>query len=145
VAFWEEKSLRELNAAEWESLCDGCARCCLIKLEDEDSGRIYFTSLVCELLDTHTCRCGHYPDRHRLIPDCIELDADLAQHLRWLPATCAYRRLAEGKSLPEWHPLISGDPESVHAAGISVRGKVIPVTLIHEDEHEDHIIDWVEH
>ena len=145
MAFWEEKSLRELNAAEWESLCDGCARCCLIKLEDEDSGRIYFTSLVCELLDTHTCRCGHYPDRHRLIPDCIELDADLAQHLRWLPATCAYRRLAEGKSLPEWHPLISGDPESVHVAGISVRGKVIPVTLIHEDEHEDHIIDWVEH
>lgn len=141
--FWETKTLAEMNSAEWESLCDGCARCCMIKLENEDDGRVYYTSLVCELLDTASCRCTRYPERSKLVPDCIEMTPDLAETLRWLPITCAYRRLAEGKRLPSWHPLISGDPESVHAAGVSVRGKVIPVTLVHEDEQTDHVIDWI--
>jgi len=143
MAFWEEKTLAEMTREEWESLCDGCGRCCMIKLENIDDGRIYYTSLVCELLDTDTCRCTRYPERHELVPDCIELSAELASQLRWLPITCAYRRLAEGKGLPSWHPLVTGDPDSVHAAGVSVRGKVIPVTNVHEDEQEHHIIHWI--
>lgn len=142
-AFWEEKSLSEMSEAEWESLCDGCARCCMIKLENEDDGRVYYTSLVCELLDLDTCRCTRYPQRHELVPDCVELTVDLAETLRWLPITCAYRRVAEGKPLPSWHPLLSGNRASVHDAGVSVRGKVIPVTLVHEDEQQQHIIDWI--
>lgn len=144
VAFWEEKTLAEMSPTEWESLCDGCARCCMIKLEDEDDGTVYHTSLVCHLLDTDTCRCTRYPERHVQVPDCIEFSADLAGALGWLPRSCAYRRLAEGLPLLEWHPLISGDPDSVHAAGFSVRDKVIPVQLVHEDEHPDHIVAWIE-
>jgi len=141
--FWEIKSLAEMSQSEWESLCDGCARCCMIKLENEDDGRVYYTSLVCELLDTQSCRCTRYPQRSELVPDCIELTVDLAETLRWLPITCAYRRLAEGKPLPGWHPLVSGNPASVHEAGVSVRGKVIPVTMVHEDDQTDHVIDWI--
>jgi len=144
VTFWREKSLGEMTAEEWESLCDGCARCCMIKLEDEDSGQVHYTSLVCDLLDTSRCRCTNYPARHRLVPDCIAFSADQAATLGWLPTTCAYRRLAEGLDLPGWHPLLSGSDESVHQAGISVRGRVIPVRLVDEDDQEDHIIDWVE-
>lgn len=142
-AFWEDKTLGDMTDDEWEQLCDGCARCCMIKLENEDDGRVHYTSMVCELLDTQTCRCTRYPERHEIIPDCIELTADLAQTLRWLPITCAYRRLAEGKPLPSWHPLISGSAESVHEAGVSVRGKVIPVTMVHEDDQLEHLIDWI--
>lgn len=134
----------EMSREEWESLCDGCARCCMIKLEDEDTGEVHYTSLVCDLLDLERCRCTRYPQRHELVPDCIEFTADLAAGLRWLPATCAYRRLAEGRDLADWHPLVSGTPESVHEAGVSVRGRVIPVRLVHEDELEDHVITWVE-
>ena len=143
-AFWEEKSLAELSEAEWESLCDGCARCCMIKLEDEDTGEVHHTALVCELLDLDTCRCTRYPQRHELVADCISLDADLAGKLRWLPTSCAYRRLAEGKGLLPWHPLLSGRSDSVHEAGISVRDRVIPVTLVHEDEYLEHVIDWID-
>lgn len=142
--FWEHKSLARMSEAEWEALCDGCARCCMVKLEDETTGRIRYTALVCELLDIGACRCTHYPDRHRLVKDCIELSPDMARTLRWLPRSCAYRRLAEGRPLADWHPLISGDPESVHRAGISVRDNVIPVAMVHEDEHADHEIDWIE-
>lgn len=143
-AFWEEKTLAELSETEWESLCDGCARCCMIKLEDEDDGTVHYTGLVCHLLDTEQCRCTRYPQRHELVPDCIEFGTDLALSLSWLPKTCAYRRVAEGLPLLPWHPLISGSRESVHEAGISVRDRVIPVQLVHEDELEAHIIDWVE-
>ena len=144
MPFWEEKTLDQMNRTEWESLCDGCARCCMIKLEDEEEGTVHHTSLVCHLLDIDTCRCTSYSRRHELVPDCIEFTADLAAQLAWLPNTCAYRRLAEGLPLLPWHPLISGNSESVHNAGISVRDRVIPVQMVHEDEQFDHIVDWIE-
>lgn len=142
--FWEHKSLRDMSDAEWESLCDGCARCCLIKLEDEDTGEVHETSLVCDLLDLESCRCSRYPERHELVPDCLHFDADLAATLAWLPDTCAYRRLAEGRGLADWHPLISGRADSVHEAGISVRGRVLHASAVHADEQCLHIVRWVE-
>jgi uncharacterized protein len=143
VSFWREKSLTELSDAEWEALCDGCARCCLIKLEDEDTGELHFTDLACDMLDLGSCRCTGYPDRHRLVPDCIEFDADLAQTLHWLPDTCAYRLVAEGQELPDWHPLVSGRAESVHEAGISLRGRVQHQSSVAEDEQVLHVVRWV--
>lgn len=144
MSFWHDKRLTEMTDLEWESLCDGCARCCMIKLEDEDTAEVRYTSLVCDLLDVESCRCTGYPQRHQLVPDCIEFDADLAATLRWLPATCAYRRLAEGRDLADWHPLVSGRPESVHEAGISVRGRVMHAGAVNEDDLAEHVIRWVE-
>lgn len=143
MSFWREKSLAQMTHAEWESLCDGCARCCLVKLEDEDTGEVHFTDLVCDLLDLARCRCTGYPQRHRLVPDCIEFDADLAETLHWLPDTCAYRLLAEGEDLPAWHPLVSGRAESVHEAGISVRGRVVHQSSVPEARHVARVIRWV--
>ena len=142
--FWETKKLEELTLSEWESLCDGCARCCMIKLEDETSCEIFYTGLVCRYLDKHACRCTHYPERHALVPDCVKLDADRASEFKWLPKSCAYRRLAEGRSLAWWHPLVSGSSESVHQANISIRGKVVSEEHVHPDEFEVHVITWVE-
>ena len=144
MAFWEEKTLAEMTEQEWESLCDGCARCCMIKLEDERSGEVRHTSLVCHLLDTGTCRCTRYEERHELVRDCIDFTADMVPVLGWLPVTCAYRRLAEGLPLPSWHPLLTGSADTVVEAGISVRDKVIPVQLVHEEEHHLHVIHWIE-
>lgn len=120
--FWETKPLTAMSHQEWESLCDGCGQCCLIKVEDEDTGSIYLTRLGCKLLDTKTCRCRNYPDRKKKVSDCLSIGPDDIARMPWLPATCAYRSLAEGRGLEWWHPLVSGDPETVHAAGISVRG-----------------------
>ncbi len=142
--FWERKSLGELSAEEWESLCDGCARCCLIKLEEEASGRVHYTGLACDLLDLETCRCTRYPERHSLVKDCIDFSADVVDSLTWLPRSCAYRRVAEGRGLAEWHPLVSGFADSVHRAGVSVRGRVVPAGSVHDDEFEEHLIQWVE-
>ena len=144
MTFWLEKSLEELNPQQWEALCDGCARCCLVKLEDEDSGEICHTEVVCRHLDLDSCRCSAYPQRHQLVPDCIDFTAGVARQLRWLPTTCAYRLVAEGKDLPEWHPLRSGSADSVHEAGISVRGKVVSEEGVHDDALADMIIHWVE-
>jgi uncharacterized protein len=122
--FWKTKSLEEMSASEWESLCDGCGKCCLSKLEDEDTGDIYFTSVGCRLFDAGTCRCRDYPNRLAVVQDCVGLTPANVRTIAWLPGTCAYRLVAEGRDLFDWHPLVSGDPDSVHREGISMRGRV---------------------
>jgi uncharacterized cysteine cluster protein YcgN (CxxCxxCC family) len=122
--FWKRKSLRQMTAEEWEALCDGCALCCLKKVEDEETGSVYFSDIACKLLDTESCRCMDYSARAKKVADCLVLVADKPEMFRWLPATCAYRLVADGNDLPEWHPLLTGNRESVHDAGISVRGRV---------------------
>ena len=126
--FWKRKSLAEMTKAEWESLCDGCALCCLQKLEDEETGDIYFTDIACKLLDTDACRCTDYANRAKIVSTCLVLSADEPEAFNWLPGTCAYRLLADGEKLPEWHPLITGDPHSVHDVGISAKGKCLSET-----------------
>ena len=141
-AYWE-KPLEDLTAVEWESLCDGCGRCCLVKLEDEDTGRVYFTDVACRLLDVETCRCADYVHRRRKVRDCLKLTPDLAASLHWLPPTCAYRLRAEGRPLAWWHPLVSGSPDTVHEAGISVRGRVeLTETDLNVDDYANHIVSW---
>jgi len=140
--FWESKSLDEMTREEWESLCDGCARCCLVKLEDEDDGHVFYTNVVCDLLDLEKCHCSRYPDRSRYVPECVVIRPELLEQLHWMPSTCAYRLLWEGKNLPDWHPLVTGDKDSVHHAGISVRGRVFRQNEVKEDDLEDYIVDW---
>jgi len=140
--FWETKALADMTRQEWESLCDGCGRCCLIKLEDADDGTIRHTDVACRLLDLRTCRCSDYRNRTRRVPDCIVLTPETLSDTAWLPPSCAYRRLAEGRPLAWWHPLVSGDPDSVHAAGVSVRGRAVGETAVPDAGLEDHIVDW---
>ena len=139
--FWQEKTLSQMSVSEWESLCDGCARCCLHKLEDEDSGEIFFTRVACRLLDIDSCRCTRYADRCKQVADCLDLRSGFTQ-FHWLPSTCAYRLLSEGGELPPWHPLISGDPGTVRDAGITVS-----FFAISEDQAGDpaaHVIEWLD-
>lgn len=139
--YWETKSLSEMTRGEWESLCDECGKCCLNKLINDDDD-LFFTDVACRLLDLESCRCGNYAERKKHVSDCQVLTVRNIPEFRWLPSTCAYRLLAEGKPLADWHPLISGDPESVHRAGISVRGRAFS-----EDEVldlENRIVDWPE-
>lgn len=132
--FWEGKSLQELTPEQWEALCDGCGRCCLQKLKNPTTGKVSYTWVACYLMDTKTGRCSDYDLRHILVPDCLKLKPDNIIKLRWLPKTCAYRRIAEGKALPQWHPLVSGDPESVYTAGMSVRQRAISEAYVHPDD-----------
>ncbi len=141
--FWESKSLKDLTSEEWESLCDRCGRCCLIKLEDIDSGKLYFTNIVCRYLEQNNCHCRHYQSRTNLVSDCLKLTPDtLPLLVEQLPPTCAYRCLAQGMPLPNWHPLVTGSPVTVQRAGIAVTGKVISEEYIHPEQYEDHIIEW---
>jgi uncharacterized cysteine cluster protein YcgN (CxxCxxCC family) len=138
--FWRSKTLGEMTRAEWESLCDGCGRCCLHKLRDEDSGELGWTNVACRLLDIGTARCSDYANRKARVPDCVKLTPKKLAAIDWLPPTCAYRLLAEGQDLPWWHPLVSGDPETVVAAGVSVRGKAIRER--DAAALEDHLVAW---
>lgn len=138
--FWETKRLEEMSPSEWESLCDGCGKCCLYKLEDIDTGDLVFTNVACRLLDEETCRCSDYSNRSTVVPDCLTLDTGNVGTLRWMPSTCAYRLLHEGKPLEDWHPLISGTSESVHWAGISIQGRSISEDDADEDL-ENHALE----
>ena len=137
--YWEKKTLEQMTREEWESLCDGCAKCCLHKLEDIETGELAFTNVACRLLDINACSCSNYKRRSELVPDCVVLEPNNVAQLYWMPSTCAYRLLAEGKKLPSWHPLITGDPRSVHRAGISVRGRC--VNERHAGPLEHHVLD----
>ena len=142
--FWERFPIAELTGEEWESLCDGCGRCCLLKFQDSDDGPVTYTNVSCRILDSGNCRCRNYPARSQIVPDCVRLDASrLAEAAGWLPRSCAYRRLHEGKRLPDWHPLITGDPSTVEAAGISMIGKTICETEIDMDDLEQYAMETV--
>ena len=138
--FWNSKRLDEMTQAEWESLCDGCGRCCLHKLRDEDTDAVIHTNVACRLLDTQTCACSDYARRQRKVPDCVQLTPAALAEIDWLPPTCAYRRLQEGRGLAWWHPLVSGRPDSVHEAGISAQGRAVGEREAGPLEH--HVVDW---
>ena len=138
--FWKTKRLDEMTDAEWESLCDGCGRCCLHKLRHEGGGELSFTNVACRLLYLETCQCSDYKHRRRRVPDCVQLTPRALREIDWLPPSCAYRRVAEGKGLAWWHPLVSGDQETVHTAGISVRGRAVSERRAGQLDH--HIVDW---
>jgi len=138
--FWKRLRLEEMSAAEWESLCDGCGKCCLEKIEHAETALIEFTDVACRLLDIGTCRCRHYGERRRHVPNCEQLTPSSVRAFTWLPSTCAYRLLAQGRDLPWWHPLVSGDPELVHTQGISARGRAVPPKRRQRLEH--HIVSW---
>ncbi|MFM8342889.1 MAG: YcgN family cysteine cluster protein [Methylomonas sp.] len=141
MRFWETKTLAEMTTEQWESLCDGCGQCCLHKLEDEDTGELAFTSVCCDLIDLDTCRCTRYSERCTLVPECLDLKQHDFAEYNWLPATCAYRLLTDGKPLPEWHPLITGNPDSVKQAGASISSYATKESQV--DDLEDYIIEWL--
>jgi len=142
IPYWKRKTLAEMTAEEWEGLCDGCGICCLNKLEDWDTGEVAFTSVACRLLDAHSCRCKDYENRQATVPDCIRLTLDEVETISWLPPTCAYRLISEGEDLYWWHYLVSGDRETVHQAGISVRGRTVSEEVVPVEDFEDYIVDW---
>ena len=139
--FWESKSLQEMSKTEWEALCDGCGKCCLIKLEDAETKELFYTDVACHLLDANSCQCKNYPKRKQLVDDCLQLEVDDVEGFKWLPKTCAYRLLYEGKELPKWHYLISGDKNTVHEVNMSVKNRVVPETEV--VEIAERIVYWV--
>ncbi len=138
--FWKTKTLAEMTQAEWESLCDGCGRCCLHKLRDEETEEIAWTNVACRLLDGQTCQCGDYAKRQTRVPDCVQLTPAAVAEIDWLPPSCAYRLVHEGRGLAWWHPLVSGDPETVHVAGVSVRGRTVDERVA--GALEGHVVRW---
>ena len=140
--FWKTKRLDQMSEAEWESLCDGCAKCCLLKLEEEDTGEIAYTRLHCKLLDSETCRCADYADRKKHVPDCVKLTPAQVDEIKWMPHTCAYRLVHEGRDLPDWHHLVCGDRSRIHTAGHSIMGRTLPEDVVLEEDQIDWIIDW---
>jgi uncharacterized protein len=141
--FWYQKSLQEMTQEEFEAVCDGCGKCCLHKLEDEDTGDVFYTKVACRFLDHNTCRCQSYETREQKVPGCVVLTPATVAETYWLPETCAYRLLDEGLPLFDWHPLVSGDPDSVHKAAMSVANKVIAEENVDTDDLEDYVIRWV--
>ena len=139
--FWRFKSLDELSPIEWELLCDGCGKCCLNKLEDEDTGDILYTNVACRLFDLKSCRCSNYVNRRRLVPDCHQLTPKKVRRLPWLPASCAYKLIDQGHELPEWHHLRSGSRQTIHKQGCSVRGRIVSENDV--KDLEEHIVDWL--
>jgi uncharacterized cysteine cluster protein YcgN (CxxCxxCC family) len=137
--FWEEKRLDQLTRAEWEAVCDGCGKCCLHKLEDEDTGQLYPTNIACRLLDRRTAQCSSYRNRHAFVPECVRLTPSKLRDIDWLPSSCSYRLLDEGRPLPDWHHLISGDRDAIHRAGASVKGWTVSEDDV--GDFEDHVID----
>ena len=142
MPFWKEKPLSEMSPKEWESLCDGCGKCCCIRLEDEDNGEIYITDVVCKLFDANICQCTDYANRSVRVPDCVTLTPDNVDQLTWMPKTCAYRLLSEGKDLPDYHHLISGSRDTIHEAGMSVQNAVVCETHIKEDDLPHRLVIW---
>ena len=142
LPFWKTKSLNELSHEEWESLCDGCGKCCVLKLEDVDTENVYYTDVACKMLDCKTGRCRDYALREQHVPDCIMLTPETIEQLAWMPKTCAYRLVSEGQNLPDWHPLRTGNTNTVMRAGHSVAGQVFPEGSIEEEDMADHIKDW---
>lgn len=140
--FWKRKTLAEMTREEWESLCDGCGKCCVLKLEDVDTGDIYYTDVACKLLDCDDCSCTDYANRKAIVPDCVILTPERLESLHWMPKSCAYRRLNEGMDLPDWHPLVTGEPESTRLSGNSVAGQIIPEAHVAEADMPDHIREW---
>ncbi|MDZ7852378.1 MAG: YcgN family cysteine cluster protein [Halomonas sp.] len=138
--FWERFDLEELTDEEWEALCDGCGQCCLLKFQDDESGDLAVLNVACELLDIHSCRCSDYANRFARVPDCTQLTPERIDDFRWLPKSCAYRRVAEGRKLAAWHPLIAGGQERMHRKGISVRSFAVSQREVPEEELEEHII-----
>ena len=138
--FWEAKSLAQMNDQEWESLCDGCGKCCLNKVIDDETEELFFTNVACQLLNTKSCQCSDYPNRFKKVPDCFKVTLDNRDSFGWLPVSCAYRRLDEGKTLPSWHPLLVGSTKKMHQLGQSVRGKVISENQA--GDLEDHVVYW---
>ena len=140
--FWETKSLTEMTRAEWESLCDGCGLCCRLKLEDEDSGEIAVTNVVCQYLEQEQCQCEVYTERVTLVPECMVLSPENLEQCYFAPETCAYRLLAENKALPVWHPLLTGSRQAMLAAGIPVTGRVVSELGVHPEQLVEHVIEW---
>jgi hypothetical protein len=145
MSFWQTKTLSEMTDQEWESLCDNCGKCCLHKLEDEDTGDIYFTSVACKLFDIKTCRCTQYQARNQLIPECLDVKQLPIENYHWLPSTCAYRLIAEGQPLASWHPLVSGNPNSTDEASESVSKFALMESEVADlDDIEDYVIEWLQ-
>lgn len=140
--FWVTTPLSDMSAQEWESLCDGCGKCCVLKLEDVDTGEVFSTDVGCQLLDCKTARCQDYSNRKAKVPDCVHLTLDNLAHLHWMPKSCAYRRLNEGRGLPDWHPLVTGDSLSTIRSGNSVAGRIMPEYSVAEEDMPEHIFDW---